>query len=267
MFRTDLAIEAISEQKTDKGFTQKIRGKFFKITEVNISDEKVFNRPVGKYITLESSAINGLSGDYKSMVHELSEELEKIIPEGHIFVVGLGNDDITPDALGVLTVEKIIATRHMKNIGFEFFDELRTVTSIIPGVMGNTGIESSEVIKSVVERIKPNGIIVVDALACSDISRLGTTIQISDTGISPGSGVQNKRKELSKNTLGIPVIAIGIPTVIDLNNIVKNFKGENMLVTPKDIDKLVKHSADLISCSINLALQKNLTLEEIQELI
>lgn len=277
--RTDLAVESVTEKMINKGVTQVIRGNNFRITEITISDEagsKATGKPKGKYITLESDSINGLSGDYNNMVHEFAEELEKLIPDGHILVAGLGNDDITPDALGVYTGEKIIATRHMQMDGdeYEFFRNLRTVSAIIPGVMGKTGVESSEIIKSVTERIKPDAVIVIDALACADMSRLGTTIQISNTGISPGSGVQNRRKEISENTLGISVIAIGVPTVMDVYTIIENITSKevnknipNMLVTPKDIDRLVRHSANLIACGINLALQKNLTFEDVEEML
>ncbi len=277
--RTDLAVETIDRKTISNGIVQKIRGENFKITEITISGEEACSKtgkPEGIYITLESSSINGLSGDYNNMVHELSKEIKKLIPKGHIMVAGLGNDDITPDALGVYAGEKIIATRHMQSEDVEeneFFSSLRTVTAIIPSVMGKTGIESSEIIKSVVENAKPDGLIVIDALACADMSRLGTTIQISDTGISPGSGVQNKRKEISKKTLGIPVIAIGVPTVMDMYTIIENFTGKqadnklpNMLVTPKDIDRLTRHCANLISHSINLALQDNLSFEDIEEM-
>ena len=141
------------------------------------------------------------------------------------------------------------------------------------GVLGTTGIESAEIVKAITEKIKPDIIIVIDALACSELSRLGKTIQISDAGISPGSGVENKRKELSQRTLGVPVIAIGVPTIIDMHTIVEELTGKrannnmpNMMVTPKDIDQLVSHASRLISTGLNLALQPALDFDDAAEL-
>lgn len=276
--RTDLAVESITRNVIKEGITQTTRGDNFKITEIIIDNEesgKKIGKPKGKYVTLESSSLNGFSGDYNKMAHELADELRKFIPDGHIMVIGLGNSDITPDALGVYTAENIIATRHLRNemSENEFFMSLRPVSVLISGVIGKTGIETAEIIKAVTDKIKPDAVVVVDALACSDISRLGKTIQISDTGICPGSGVQNKRKELSYNTLNVPVIAIGVPTVMDMYTIIENFTGgkadadlPNMMVTPKDIDRLSEHCASLLSCGINLALQPNLEFEDIEEM-
>ena len=141
------------------------------------------------------------------------------------------------------------------------------------GVLGQTGIETAEIVKAVCREIKPSVIIVVDALACSDISRLGTTIQISDTGISPGSGVSNTRKELSYKVFGVPVIAVGVPTVVDMHTIVQSLTGSepdrslpNMMVTPRDVDRLTERAAQLISFGINLALQPKLTFEDVRGL-
>ena len=212
------------------------------------------------------------------MAEELAEEIKKLVPGGKILIAGLGNDDITPDALGVATADRIFATRHLKDEfgekeSDENFPRLREVAVISAGVMGKTGIESMEIVKSVCERIGFDGVIAVDALACSDISRLGTTIQISDSGISPGSGVQNKRKELSEGTLGIPVIAIGVPTVADMHTIAMNLTGKelekdlpNMMVTPRNIDMLTEKTARLLGMSINLALQENMSYEDIEGL-
>jgi spore protease len=278
MSRTDLAVECVTEEIISEGITRRIRGENFKITEIEIENDECgqkIGKPKGHYVTLENSSLSLFSGDYNNMVHELSEEIGKFIPKGHIMVSGLGNDDITPDALGVYTAENIIATRHLKGEmqEDEFFRSLRPVSVLVSGVIGNTGIETMEIIKSVTDKIKPSAVIAVDALACADMSRLGTTIQISDSGICPGSGVQNKRKELSAKTLGVPVIAIGVPTVMDMYTIIENCTGKNadenipnMLVTPKDIDKIINHCSMLISMGINLALQDNLSFEDIEEL-
>lgn len=277
--RTDLAIESITDVKD--GIKKYQRGKTFKITEIEISEDRYgeqFGKKKGRYITLENNNLGFPSDDFRNMAEELSEEIKKLVPNGKILVAGLGNDDITPDALGVATADRIFATRHLKDeFGEQELDEnfpkLREVAVISAGVMGKTGIESMEIIKSVCERIGFDAVIAVDALACADISRLGSTIQISDSGISPGSGVQNKRKELSESTLGIPVIAIGVPTVADMHTIALNLTGKepeknlpNMMVTPRNIDMLTEKTARLIGMSINLALQQNMSYEEIEGL-
>lgn len=276
--RTDLAVECVSGRTLSHGITQTVRGKTFHITEIlieNDEDAKTVGKPKGRYVTLETDSLNGFGGDYRKMIEELADELGKFIPEGHIMVAGLGNSGITPDALGVYAADGVIATRHLKSefADDEFFGNLRSVSVLISGVIGKTGIETAEIIRSVAERIKPDAIVAIDALACADMSRLGRTIQISDTGISPGSGVQNRRKELSYNTLGIPVIAIGVPTVMDMYTIIENFTGNkadskipNMMVTPKDIDKLTQHSAEIIAYALNCALQPDLSFEDIGEM-
>lgn len=278
MSRTDLAVECVTGEVIKKGITRRIRGENFKITEICISDDESgaeIGKPAGRYVTLESSSLNGFGGDYNDMVHELADELSEFIPSGHIMVAGLGNDGITPDALGVVTAENIIATRHLKSElqEDEFIRSLRPVSVLISGVIGKTGIETAEIIRSVTDKTLPSAIIAVDALACSDISRLGTTIQISNSGICPGSGVQNRRKELSLKTLGVPVIAIGVPTVVSMHTLIENLTDivpdesmPDMLVTPKEIDKIINHCSSVISMAINLALQKNLSFEDIEEL-
>ena len=277
--RTDLAIESITE--VGEGIRQYQRGEAFKITEIEISEDRYgeqFGKKKGRYITLENGNLGFPSEDFRKMAEELAEEIKKLVPGGKILIAGLGNDDITPDALGVATADRIFATRHLKDEfgekeSDENFPKLREVAVISAGVMGKTGIESMEIIKSVCERIGFDGVIAVDALACSDISRLGTTIQISDSGISPGSGVQNRRKELSADTLGIPVIAIGVPTVADMHTIAMNLTGKepekdlpNMMVTPRNIDMLTEKTARLLGMSINLALQENMSYEDIEGL-
>lgn len=276
--RTDLAVECVSRKTVKEGITQTKRGEFFRITEIIIENDecaKEIGKPKGRYITMETDCLNGMCGNYNDMAEEFANELKPLIPDGNILVAGLGNMDITPDSLGVIAAENIIATRHLKDMDTddEFFSRLRSVSVLISGVIGNTGIETAEIIKSVADSIRPSAIIAVDALACADISRLGKTIQISDTGICPGSGVQNKRKELSVSTLGIPVIAIGVPTVMDMYTIIENCTGKDadrnipdMMVTPKDIDRLSEYSAKLIAKGINLALQPDLSAEDIEKL-
>ncbi|MDE6774818.1 MAG: GPR endopeptidase [Ruminococcus sp.] len=279
-FRSDLAVEQVNTHNLPKGIHMKTRGKAFSITEIIIDDDSHRNtlgKVKGRYITLESGSLSRFSDEYEEMASELAGELSQLIPDGEVFVAGLGNRDITPDAVGPLSAEKVLATRHLKS-EFDsdeekFLMNLRPVSSLAGGVLGQTGIETAELICAVCRKINPSAIIAVDALACSDISRLGTTIQISDSGISPGSGVANSRKELSAATMGIPVIAVGVPTVVDMHTIVRSLAGielpddtPNMIVTPRDIDRLTERASQLISLGINMALQPELTFQEIQGL-
>ena len=279
-FRSDLAVEQITVDSLPSGVHMTKRGEIFDITEIIIDDDSHRNsmgKGKGKYITLESDSLSKFSDDYEKMVKELSYEIRNFIPDGEIFIAGLGNRDITPDAIGPQTVEKILATRHLQNEldsdEEAFLTSLRRVSTFAGGVMGQTGIETAELISAVCHEIRPSAIIAVDALACSDISRLGTTIQISDSGISPGSGVSNARKELSESNLGIPVVAIGVPTVVDMHTIVRSLAGvdidsglPNMMVTPRDIDRLTERASQLIAFGINLALQPSLTFDDVSGL-
>lgn len=277
--RTDLALEGINAEKVSDGIVQKKRGKAFKITEIEISEDEYGERigkKKGKYITLEGEELNRFADNYKEMVIEFANELKVLIPEGQILVVGLGNNDITPDALGPQVAGHILATRHLRDelsSDETFLKSLRQVSVFASGVLGQTGIETAEIVNALSDKIKPVGVIVIDALACSDISRLGRTIQLSDSGISPGSGVQNRRRELSEKTLGVPVIAIGVPTVVDMHTIVEGLTGctvkrelPNMMVTPRDIDKLIERAALLIAGGINLALHPQLSFEDVEGL-
>ncbi|MGN0613277.1 MAG: GPR endopeptidase [Porcipelethomonas sp.] len=277
--RTDLALESAGNGALS-GITRTERGKAFKITEIVIRDDKSgepIGRKKGRYITLEGEVFGSLSKDFREMCIEFSRELSPFLPDGNILVAGLGNSDITPDAIGPMTASKILATRHLRGeleTQDDFLTGLRPVGVIAGGVLGQTGIETAELIDAVMEKVQPECVIAVDALACSDVNRLGRTIQFSDSGISPGSGVQNKRRELSEATLGVPVIAVGIPTVVDMHTIVSNYTGEeisgelpNMMVTPRDVDRLVERSASMLAAGINMALQPQLDFEEIEGLM
>lgn len=278
--RTDLAVESFSAERLPDGVHRNIRGESFEITEIIIDNDdslETLGKGKGRYITLEGSSLSRFSDEYEEMACELADELKRLVPEGEILVVGLGNNDITPDALGPQVTAKILATRHLRSEldsdEEEFLTSLRPVSAFAGGVLGQTGIETSEMVKAIVEQLHPAGIIAVDALACSDISRLGTTIQLSDAGISPGSGVSNARKELSEKLFGIPVIAVGVPTVVDMHTIVRSLTGHridsklpNMIVTPRDIDRLTERASQLIAFGINMALQPQLTFEEIRGL-
>lgn len=279
--RTDLALESVNATKVRDGITKISRGKAFKVTEIKIAEDRhgvPIGKKKGRYITLEGAPLGRFfSESFKDMACELSEELSQLVPKGPALVIGLGNNDITPDALGPQAASRVLATRHLREeLGSEdeFLSGLRQVSVMASGVLGQTGIETAEIIEGLLEKLKPSCVIAVDALACSDISRLGTTIQLSDSGISPGSGVANKRKELSEATLGIPVIAAGVPTVVDMYTIVEGMTGRravtevpNMMVTPRDVDRLIERSSALISMGINLALHPELSFEDVETIM
>ena len=278
--RTDLAVESIGEGGLPAGVRREVRGKAFEITEIIIEDDscmETLGKGVGRYITLEGRELSRFADDYEDMAGELAGELRRLIPDGEILVVGLGNNDITPDAVGPQAAAKVLATRHLRDElggdGEDFLLSLRRVSSFAGGVLGQTGIETAEIVRAIAEQLHPAGIIAIDALACSDVSRLGTTVQISDSGISPGSGVSNSRRELSRKNLGIPVIAVGVPTVVDMHTIVRNLTGSdisaelpNMMVTPRDVDRLTERASQLIAFGINLALHPALSFEDVRGL-
>lgn len=288
-YRTDLALESVrnfsdhpetADNPGQSRLIQHTRGKYFQITEIRIPDEaagRPLGKPPGRYITLETAPLSGFSDQYESMAQELAEEIRDLIPhDGGILVAGLGNANITPDALGVRVTEKILATRHLQKELTEqdddFLKHLRPVSVIAGGVMGQTGMESAEFLQAVTGLVKPTAMIAIDALACSELERLGTTIQIADTGIAPGSGVANHRKSLNQETFGIPVIGIGVPTVIGMQSIAEDIAGDSagipevfsgMMVTPRDVDRLISQSAYLLACGINLALHPELTYTDV----
>ncbi len=281
--RTDLALEKVDEKTfSGKGIHCDVRGRAFRITDIRIdsdADGGKIGKPKGRYLTLETNALSRFSDTYQEMTEELSHELSAFLPDdGCVLIAGLGNSAITPDALGPRTAGKVLATRHLRkelidNKEADFLRSFRAVSVLQSGVLGQTGMETAEIISAVCEKTKPSAVIVIDALACAELSRLGTTIQMCDSGICPGSGVDNRRMEISENTLGIPVIAVGVPTVVDLHTVAKSITGQdvpesspNMMVTPRDIDRLIDHAAGMISCGINLALHKELTFADAQAL-
>lgn len=284
--RTDLAVEMIDEdaKSLPRGIDRRLRkSSACSITEIEVTSELAglkIGKSKGRYITIETDKLSSAPADFEEQAQNVADEITALLKchgcgiENGI-VVGLGNSDITPDALGPMAVSKIIATRHLKSAlpKDHELSSLGVVSAIAPGVLGQTGIEAAEIVDAVCSEIKPKFVIAIDALACSDVSRLGTTIQITDTGISPGSGVQNRRKELTETTLAVPVIAIGVPTVVDMHTIVENITGDppdkhlpNMMVTPRDVDKLIERAARLIAFAVNRALQPKLSFEDIAAL-
>lgn len=267
--RTDLAVEHLGGEKEDlRGVERKFEEKgnikisTFKITSEE--GEKTVGKPMGKYITLEFPPVYKIC-DYSELKNEVVKALEALISgkRDSILIAGLGNTEITPDAVGPLTVRQILATRHIsgqfaENIGLK---GLRSVSVITPGVLGQTGIETTELIKGAIEAVKPDALIVIDALAAGSAHRLFKTIQLCNTGISPGSGVKNSRREISEKTLGIPVIAVGVPTVTDADSLCFELTGKepekssDMFVTPKDVDLLVDRISEILSLALNRFLQ------------
>ncbi len=281
-YRTDLALESLAQTGAQTGITEYRRGAHFRITEIRIADEES-GRPLGKgkgrYITLEGQSLSRFSDDYENMALELAAELRSLLPaEGCVLVAGLGNQDITPDALGPRTTAHVLATRHLQRELAEededFLKSLRQVCVIAGGVLGQTGMESAELLHAVCEKIHPAAVIAVDALACSSLTRLGTTVQLSDTGIAPGSGVANHRTALTAGSFGIPVIGVGVPTVIGMRTIAEDLTGyrtngaqPDMMVTPRDVDRLIAQAAHLLGCGINLALHPQMDYADVCSLL
>lgn len=283
--RTDLALEQVEMlgEIMPEGVTKESqKHENVEITRISIdadSGAKILGKPKGKYITIEMDSLKGYSADFERETKIIGEEIKALIPsEGLVLVIGLGNSDITPDDIGPESCKYLLATRHLIGEMAESLnlDGLRPVAVLSPGVLGQTGMETAEIVHGLCQKVEPAAVIVIDALAAKDVDRLGRTIQISDTGISPGSGVQNTRKELSKETLSVPVVAVGIPTVVDMTTIAYDLLGESgninekvsergktMMVTPREIDLIIKQSAKMLAMGINCALQPSLTVDEL----
>ena len=291
--RTDLAVEARELAGTDiQGVdycVEKENG--IEISRLCVKTHQAsvkLKKEMGTYITIDVPAMtdNFLSSDER--ITTISEEIKRLIPvNGLVLVCGLGNVEITPDALGPKTVSRILATRHIKGeiAKSTGLDKLRPVAALIPGVTGRTGIETFEFIQSIVKKVRPTALVVIDALASRRISRLGCTLQISDTGISPGAGVQNHRGKITEETVGIPVIALGVPTVVDAVTLVSDLlnvddektssqlsemlspDNRKMVVTPKEIDLLIDRASRLLSLSLNVALQNDIDISLIEALL
>ena len=225
--RTDLIVDIIDNNSNVNKETDTYEG--VKITRVEVKKdmEEELNKKKGTYITIEFDDVTNY--EYREKIGKCFEnEIKKLLNKLNIkddddcLIIGLGNEKSTPDALGPLSIKNILVTRHLFILNTNHKEGLRSVSAVIPDVMGNTGIETSDIIKSIVNTIKPKFIITIDALASSSINRLNKTIQMTDTGIHPGSGIGNSRKEINKNTIGVPVIAIGIPTVVESSIIVND---------------------------------------------
>lgn len=244
------------------------------VTVVSVLDDngaKAIGKPVGKYITCCVPSFVSDTDIFDGRLDKLSSILKLLLPEkmGSVLVAGVGNLDITADALGPKTNNYVLATRHIVEGDDcpDMFKDFFSVSGISTGVLADTGIESAEIIKGVVGTIKPSCVIVVDALAASSSERLGTTVQLSDVGISPGSGVGNHRYEISEKTLGVPVVSMGIPTVVSTADICHRNDERQMFVTPREIDRITEQGAKLIGMSINVCLQKNISPQDLFSLV
>ena len=242
---TDLVIEQIN----DKNLIKEEVINNIKISRVVMDKNNLLNKKEGNYITIELTDITNYE-DRENVGKVLVKEIKDILNKNNIkdnyecLVIGLGNKKSTPDALGPMVIDNILVTRHLFELNADVKEGIRKVSAIIPGVMGNTGIETIDIIKGIVDNVKPKFIIVIDSLCASSIERLNKTIQLTDTGIHPGSGIGNMRKEISKDTLGIPVIAIGVPTVVESVTIVNDtleymFMHLNYLKNNYETSKLV----------------------------
>ena len=278
-FRTDLAIERcefLGEKNIEGIEIERFEAKGATVSRIDVLNEKgarTVEKPVGRYVTVEVTPFAKHAQFIDDSFEVLCEEMKRMIPEkGSVLVAGLGNIRITPDALGPKCASMIFATRHitgelLKSTGL---DGLRSVSAFSTGVMGETGAEAGELIEGAVKMLKPDIVITVDALAARSVSRLGNTVQMCNTGIVPGSGVGNSRKEISERTLGIPVIAIGVPTVVDAATLVSDYSGVNevdddaktMMVTPREVDLMIERAAKLTSLAVNCALQKEIKPED-----
>lgn len=305
--RTDLAIEAheqvreseqnsiIAGVSSEEDGDENVRITRVKITSQEAADK--LSKPIGTYITIDAPAL--LKADAETCRNTslaIKDELialMKDINPSLIMVAGLGNSAITPDSIGPKTIRSLFITRHLfTELEAEFSEGLFPVCAIAPGVLGITGIETGEIIKGITDRVKPDLLIAIDALASRSMLRVSTSVQIANTGIRPGSGVGNSRKALTQEELGMPVIAIGVPMVVDAisiaadaidgilekngtymeenekyNMISETFRSNSMIVTPKDIDAIAERISGVLADGINQALQPNIPIDEINELI
>lgn len=287
-FRTDLAVEAIENHKTAAALPhvrqsdRTLEG--FAVHEVRILSKdaaREIGKPQGRYLTLELDALIRREEDaFSRACKALSTLLRELLPhpnDGPVLIAGLGNRMITPDAIGPQTADHVIATRHLVAQSPAIFADWRPVSALAPGVLGQTGVETGEVICGVLDRVRPAAVIAVDALAAGRLSRLLRTVQLADTGITPGAGVGNARAALNKETLGVPVIAVGVPTVVDGATLAHEISSQlgqpacealddlsqPVMITTRDIDREVADISRMIGYAVNMALHPHLSVADI----
>ena len=287
-FRTDLAVEAIENHKTAAALPhvrqsdRTLEG--FAVHEVRILSEdaaREIGKPQGRYLTLELDALIRREEDaFPRACKALSTLLRELLPhpnDGPVLIAGLGKRMITPDAIGPQTADHVIATRHLIAQSPAIFADWRPVSALAPGVLGQTGVETGEVICGVLDRVRPAAVIAVDTLAAGRLSRLLRTVQLADTGITPGAGVGNARAALNKETLGVPVIAVGVPTVVDGATLAHEISSQlgqpdcealddlsqPVMITTRDIDREVADISRMIGYAVNMALHPHLSVADI----
>lgn len=278
--RTDLASEAHRLfQENGAGRLKGVSAAEERLHGLNVTAVEVLNeegasalgKSVGKYFTLElSSHFERGSENFPAAAKAVAELIRRCSPlEGvsRVLIAALGNPDITPDAVGPMAAANVLVTRHLKMSAPEEFRGFRATVLCRTGVLGTTGVESAVQVETLCRELRPELVIAVDALAGADASRLCRTVQICSTGIAPGSGVGNDRKALNQTSLGVPVIAVGVPTVIDASHFSSDTRLTSMFVTPRDIDSAVRCAGRLIGYGINLALHDGLTVADIDMLI
>ena len=291
--RTDLALEARELWQESAGETTKLSGvkagdsqrEGIPVTTVSILDqagEEALGKPKGNYVTLTLEGVASREADIfpravRALAGELAALLKEVPGDGLVLVAGLGNRAITPDAVGPKVCQHTLVTRHLVQQMPEHFGHLRPVAALAAEVLGNTGVESGDLVRAVCGEIQPACVVAVDALASRSLQRLCRTVQLADTGITPGSGVGNHRTALDRETLGVPVLAVGVPTVVEAATLAADLLGgrelpdlgaeQNLLVTPKDIDSQVADLSKIIGYGINLALQPSLAVEDLELLL
>lgn len=263
--RTDLALESVqaacsgAETGTISGVRSRERTREgYAVTDIRVEDEdgaQALGKPVGRYVTVD------LGPYFRREVRCLAGELAALLPEGPVLAAGLGNRAMTCDAVGPASIDNLLVTRHMIRAMPRQFADFRPVAAVCPGVLARTGLEALELVRGAVERVRPAAVIAVDALAARDSARLCATVQLSDTGLVPGSGVGNRRSALDRGTLGVPVIAVGIPTVVDAD------PRAGLFLTPRDIDQRIRELGRLLGYGITLALQPSLTAADVTALL
>lgn len=273
--RTDLAIEAaadagcLSEKDVRQTHTADDGLDISRLHILSQRGAAILGKPIGQYITAQMPPLSDDETRLSAHAAAISRELCNLLPsDGTILVVGLGNRSVTPDTLGPSAADMVLATRHIRGefaraVGLE---DLRPTAVLTPGVLGQTGTESSEIVRGVCREVHPSAVVVIDALAARSVHRLGCTVQLCDTGIAPGSGVGNNRHPLNTQVLGVPVIGMGVPTVVDAVTLVREYLNETadapaaddqppMMVTPREIDLVISRAARLVALAINGALQ------------
>lgn len=288
--RTDLAIEAreiAGESVGGVEFSEYRRGgmKLSRLKVKNTHAKQALGKEIGTYITVELPSLTDNFSDTDERIKIIGDEIRRLLPvNGLILVAGLGNTEITPDSLGPKTGARVLATRHIPGeiARATGLDNLRPVAVVCTGVTGQTGIETGEYLQSLVKTLKPTAVIAIDALASRRLERLGKTLQISDAGISPGAGVGNRRAKICREFLGVPVIAIGVPTVVDVRTLAGDLlgnryhfsdlsrlepEGRQMVVIPREIDLLTERASRLIAFALNAAIQERFSLSELISLM